>query len=115
MYLIQPQTHKIVPGLNESVTEYELSFRSNIVTESAQSSTDCAEETCAYSFIPWSSNGSSYHVTVAARNAVTLGQQQTCRVTPLVFDLGRISSCIISMSRISETEIVYYDSMHGKL
>ena len=75
---LQPSTHEIAPGLNESVTEYELSFRSNIVTESAQSSTDCAEETCAYSFIPWSTNGSSYHVTVAARNAVTLGQQQTC-------------------------------------
>ena len=78
---LQPSTHEIAPGLNESVTEYELSFRSNdgnVVTESAQSSTDCAEETCAYSFIPWSTNGSSYHVTVAARNAVTLGQQQTC-------------------------------------
>jgi len=78
---LQPSTHEIAPGLNESVTEYELSFRSNdgnIVTESAQSSTDCAEETCAYSFIAWSTNGSSYHVAVAARNAVTLGQQQTC-------------------------------------
>ena len=81
LYLIQAQTHEIPPGLNAPVTEYELSFRSNygnVVTESAQSSTDCAEETCAYSFIPWSTNGSSYHVTVAARNAVTLGQQQTC-------------------------------------
>ena len=91
---LQPSTHEIAPGLNESVTEYELSFRSNIVTESAQSSTDCAEETCAYSFIPWSTNGSSYHVTVAARNAVMLGQQQTCTrkslSEPLVFDLGRI-------------------------
>ena len=75
---LQPSTHEIAPGLNESVT---LSFRSNdgnVVTQSAQSSTDCAEETCAYSFIPWSTNGSSYHVAVAARNAVTLGQQQTC-------------------------------------
>ena len=36
-------------------------------------------------------------------------------MTPLVFDLGRISSCIISMSLMSESEIVYYDSMHSKL
>ena len=81
MHLIQPPTHEIAPGVNASVREYELAFRNDIglvVIERVQSSKDCTEVTCTHSFIPESANGSSYHVTVAARNAVTLGQQQTC-------------------------------------
>ena len=68
------------------MTAYELAFRSDgghVVTESVQSSKDCTEETCTHRFLPGSANGSSYHVTVAARNAVTLGQQQTCTPKPL--------------------------------
>ena len=60
-------------GLNASMREYELAFRNDIglvVIERVQSLKDYTEVTCAYGFIP---NGSSYHVTVAAWNAVTLG------------------------------------------
>ena len=81
MHIMQPPIHEIAPGVNASVREYELVFRNDIglvVIERVQSSKDCTEVTCAYGFIPGSVNGSSYHVTVAAKNAVTLGRQQTC-------------------------------------
>ena len=77
MHLIQLTTHEIAPGLNVSVREYELAYRNDfavVVIERVQSLKDCTEVTCAYGFIP---NGSSYRVTVAARNAVTLERQQT--------------------------------------
>ena len=53
---------------------YEIAFESDsglAVIERVQSSKDCTEETCTHSFIPGSANGSSYHVTVAAKNAVS--------------------------------------------
>ena len=67
MHLIQPPTQEIAPGLNASVREYELAYRNDlavVVIERVQSLKDCTEVTCAYGFIP---NGSSYHVTIAAR------------------------------------------------
>ena len=68
------------------MSEYEIMLQSDSghsVTERVQSSSGCIENTCAHNFISWSANGSSYHVSIAARNAVTLGQRRTCNSKPL--------------------------------
>lgn len=71
----------IAPGLTGSVREYEITLESDSghsATERVQSSSGCTERTCTHNFTPWIVTSSNYHISVAARNAVTLGQQQIC-------------------------------------
>jgi len=80
-WCLQQSAIDIAPGLTGSVREYEITLESDgghSATERVQSSSGCTERTCTHNFTPWIVTSSNYHISVAARNAVTLGQQQIC-------------------------------------